>query len=374
MIKHADTRGFTLIELLIVMAVMGLVLAAASDTFVTLLRGYKTQSKIAETNIEGIIGLELMRQDIERAGFGLPWGPLTMPAYSEASQATASKYNDSPNNPPRPILNGADGWVDPSQVFSNSDYLVIKATNVAGNDTSQLWTYMTTSGINVWDTSPGPPETPADGDYVIVLSPGTGSNDARNLLSSGQMPVALPNSSDPQPQLIFAIAPSDLGTVPRMPFNRSDYYITTTSVDVPQRCAPNTGVLMKATVGLKAADGQLRNYLPLLDCVADMKVLFRLDTDGDGTIDTDTGILKDPSGVDLSAQDIRKQVKEIRVYILAHEGQMDKSFTYPAATIRVGDRGVEHMYNLGANIHYRWKLYTIVVQPKNMRQRYDDNG
>jgi len=109
-----------------------------------------------------------------------------------------------------------------------------------------------------------------------------------------------------------------------------------------------------------------------------MKVIFRLDTNGDGTIDRVTDFLNDPSGLPLSAQDIRKQVREIRVYILAHEGEVDKSFTYPTASIRVGDANIDsglgHTYNLGTYVHYRWKLYTIVVQPKNMRQRYDDNG
>jgi prepilin-type N-terminal cleavage/methylation domain-containing protein len=92
--------GFTLMELIIVMAILGLVLAATSDTFVGLLRQYKQQGKIAETNIEGIIGLELMRQDVETAGFGLPWVIPTGVTYNEA----AVGYNDSPSSPPKAIL------------------------------------------------------------------------------------------------------------------------------------------------------------------------------------------------------------------------------------------------------------------------------
>ena len=65
--------GFTLIELLVVVAILGLVLAGISDLFISLLGQYKQQGKISESNIEGIIGLELLRQDLERAGYGLPW-------------------------------------------------------------------------------------------------------------------------------------------------------------------------------------------------------------------------------------------------------------------------------------------------------------
>ena len=97
--------GYSIIELLIVIAILGFVLAAGSDMFVGTLRGYKQQSKIAETNIEGIIGLEMLRRDLENAGYGLPWvypsGGLA--AYGEAVNATASGYNDSSSAPPRAV-------------------------------------------------------------------------------------------------------------------------------------------------------------------------------------------------------------------------------------------------------------------------------
>ena len=98
--------GFTLIELLMVMVIFGFVMAAISDMFVGILRGYKQQSKIAETNIEGIIGLELLRRDIQSAGYGLPWMMPGEYTYSEVTNATALAYNDGSPNPPRAILSG----------------------------------------------------------------------------------------------------------------------------------------------------------------------------------------------------------------------------------------------------------------------------
>jgi len=69
--------GVTLLELLIVMGIFMIVIAAASQMFVSLLSDYKQQSKITVTNIEGILGLEMMRRDVENAGYGLPWDGLT---------------------------------------------------------------------------------------------------------------------------------------------------------------------------------------------------------------------------------------------------------------------------------------------------------
>ena len=70
--------------------------------------------------------------------------------------------------------------------------------------------------------------------------------------------------------------------IPVRPFNRAEYYIDNTAV--PQRCAPNTGVLVKAVVAHDAA-GTTPTLLPLLDCVADMQVVYGLDNNADGAVD-----------------------------------------------------------------------------------------
>ncbi len=65
--------GFTILELMIALAIVMLVLAAATTFFIGTVRQYKIQTKIVETNIEGVLGLELLRQDLESLGFGVPW-------------------------------------------------------------------------------------------------------------------------------------------------------------------------------------------------------------------------------------------------------------------------------------------------------------
>ena len=175
---------------------------------------------------------------------------------------------------------------------------------------------------------------------------------------------AFPTEFSPPPASTarFVIYGIDPDTNLRMPFNRADYYIQRLA-SIPQACAPNTGILYKASIN--QGDGA-RNPEPLIDCVADMQVIYRLDTNNDGAIDS---TVNDISG--LTAQQIRDRVKEVRVYILSHEGQSDMSFRYRNSTITVGEFGVGRTFNLSSTIgsgweNYRWKVSTLVVKPRNL--------
>ena len=175
-------------------------------------------------------------------------------------------------------------------------------------------------------------------------------------------------------RLVYGIDPD---YAPKMPFNRADYFITSIDTSgnriVPKRCAPNTGVLVKAVVNHN--DGGF-TYLPLLDCVADMQVIYGMDLDNDKDFEPLVALSLDGYSEDLTAtssQTIRDQVKQVRVYILAHEGQKDPTYTYPSSTVSLGgDVSLGRTFNLATRIgdpeykNYRWKLYTIVVTPNNL--------
>ncbi len=373
--------GFTLIELLVTIFILGLVLAGITQMFTGILSQYKQQGKIAETSIEGIVGLELLRQDIENAGFGLPWRIPDGVTYQEASAAAAAAYNDCDSaatppkyNPPRAFVAGSGAG------FNGSDVLVIKATNVARNDTAQKWTYINS------DNTPQPwnvgAEDLASDDRVIVIFPGTSDTNLRTLVtnSSNNWKTTFGSTADFTPgsgyNFEYGVAakdPDDPTQPLRMPFNRADYYIASRATSsVPERCAPNTSVLLKTVIS--HADGVRRDPMPLLDCVADMQVSFQLDRDGDGTAESSAEILSDPTGTYLTAEQIRNQLKEVRVYILGHEGQRDKTYTYPTQKICVGEiaSGVcaspGREFDIGGNVNYRWKVYTLIVKPNNLKQ------
>lgn len=390
MIKRQE--GFTLVELLITMVIFVFTIAAASNIFVSLLTQFKQQSKIAETQIEGLVGLETLRRDIEQAGFGLPWvvpTSVTTATYLEAAaSATAPSpvlYNDAPD-PPRAIFSGNN-----IAGLRGSDYLVIKATSIANNDAAMRWTYVVATGsgnriIQAWD----PPRENMINNYrAIALIPTRGENNQRILVTdvTDNTKYSI-GFSDPFPAVFSPITLNDLylvyGVDPdtdlRMPFNRADYYIRRVAASTPARCAKgvaatnNTGVLVKSLIN--QADGVRGAGVPLLDCVADMQVFFRLDRNGDGTAEEDTDVLTSATGTALTAQQIRQQLKEVIVYILAHEGQKDTTFTYlctpPACNankIAVGEPGLENNYDMTLITewqHYRWKIYRIVVKPNNL--------
>lgn len=362
--------GFTLIELLVTMVIFVLAIAAASQMFVGQLTQFKQQGKIAETNIEGIIGLELLRRDIEHAGYGLPWN-MNGANYSEAVNDAATAhddtlFNDSTTNAPRAVFSGNGIGVN------GSDVLVVKAVNVATNDAAQRWTRLGTGDVKRNGLSG---DNFANNDRVIVISPGSADVNRRTLVNglfnaTYNTTSTFAPADNTETNIIYGV---DADTNLRMPFNRADYYIKTPATTMPTRCATGTGVLYKATVnhgGMTA--GELREF-PILDCVADMQIVYRLDTDGDGIINSSTD---DLTGLDANA--IREQVKEVRVFILAHEGQRNISYTFTNFTgvatcptcITVGESAV-----LGQDLdisaitnfqNYRWKVYTVVVKTNNL--------
>lgn len=357
--------GFTLVELLIVIAILGIVLAGVSELFTGIFTAYRQQSSIAETNIEGNLGLELLRQDLANAGYGIPWVIPGSVAYSEVT-GSGSAYNDVLPAPPRAIVIGNGAGVDIAQ----SDELVIKSMSIARNDSCKRWSYVRsdpTVTVKSWDMAS---ETPAAGDHVIAIAPGIAEGARRTLVTSSTnssvwhvtfntaaanfAPAVFSNDT----HYLYAVSPNTAS--PRMPFNRADYYISTSNV--PQRCAPGTGVLLKRVIS--HTSGERQDSLPLLDCVADFQAIFRVDANGDGIVDSG------PSTGLATAELIREQVREVRVYILSHEGERDRDYVHSANSIYVGDPslGQGHTVNItGDAKHYRWKVYTLAVKPLNMR-------
>jgi prepilin-type N-terminal cleavage/methylation domain-containing protein len=400
-------EGFSLTELMITMAVFVVFIAAASGVFTGLLTQFKQQSKLAETSIEGMIGLEILREDVEQAGYGLPqtltgvadadgdgnfWehlGGIYQEAVSAATTPDPATFNDSTRDidgdgnvgeEPRAILSGDNSG------FNGSDYLVVKALNVARNFTAGKWQYLYSDGskepwIPQWE------EVDRDNNNdqystvrVIVISPGSTESNAMSLIVSGGTYSSIDVSGLPSsgfwpatgspPNVMYGVDPD---TSLRMPFNRADYYISNSNV--PSRCAPNTGVLVKATIN--HGDGK-RNAMPLLDCVADFQVDYWLDTDGDGDIDWAPS--DDISS--LTAKQIRDQLREVRVYIVAQDGQRDMNYDFSKNNTRQYLSAQEFLdtyshtvnfVNLKTQIgdpeykYYHWKLYTVIANPTNLR-------
>jgi len=391
--------GFSLVELIITMTVFVMAIAAATSIFVPMLTQFKQQSKIAESQVERLVGLDILRKDIEQAGFGMPWIIPAGVTYLEANDEPAtpwfdSNYNDGPpsnhtrgtelagnSNPPGALRSGNN------VALNNSDVLVIKATSIATNDTASKWTYVTglVGGghlVNIWGSAL---EDLNNRDRVIVMIPMRGETNQRILVNSGGnfsvlfnpagLPVAYAPSTERDVFLVYGVDPN---TDLRMPFNRADYYVRRPAGagEMPPRCAQGTGVLYKGIVN--QANG-LYNEIRIVECVASMQVLYGWDADEDGDFEpwvagsTDT-YLDDIDNKESS--EVRERVKEVRVYILAHEGQRDSGYNFNAFTgggtkVWVGEFGSGDNFDLSVipdYQEYRWKVYTVIVKPANLRE------
>lgn len=444
----ASKKGFTLVELMVVMLITMFVLYAATQTLGSMVLQFKQQSKITETNIGSILGLEILRRDLHRAGAGLPYSdnpqynsntnlpenasPIFSISYPELQTGInavagfdSSTMDDggTPGNPPKAVSMALS--VGPN----GSDYLVVKGFSIADNNAAGKFNLLSATGTsNTYSTSGA---NLSSTDRAIVLSPdfvtansystftliapgGVWSNVYNSIIATG----ASYNQAD-KTRIIFGLdsrssasSPESLTSVVA-PFNRADYYISYRNV--PEKCAhfsdldatnptdrtglakPGTGVLVKVTMDLADGDfyskgnnkSNFTEEIPLLDCVADFKVLYRLDTNQDGGLDmysdgvTFSGAA--PAGWTGSAYDIRRNVREVIVFALAHEGAYSRDFLYTAdldadndpKTIDVGELSFGHVRAANTSFdlskmdprwqNFRWKVYELAVKPTSLR-------
>ena len=384
--------GFTLIELIISLAIFGILMTMVFNTFIPVMQTNSRQGGISETKIETGIGLDLLRADLEHAGFGLPWmfpaGGVPNPYSEPAAPATT---NDALTKAVPRALTSMDATT--IGLNNGSDYLAIKALNVARGVSSQKWGWLGRDAAhNASVQSMGAEAFDVANDWVIAIRSEVTPGENRQLVLVGAglnnfyakptsialdpfAPLATANDPDGDRYILYGLVSNTPPVAPKRPFNRTDYYIN--NAVVPAHCAPGTGTLTKAV--LNQSDDSFDDMLPIIDCVADFQVVYYLDTNGDGGWDPPRSNANGLAG--LTAEQIRNQVKSIRCYILTHEGGVDRNYTYPNATINVGDVSDDNTtlnagrtFNLstlpgiGATwANYRWKVYSLAVTPRNLQ-------
>ena len=359
--------GFNLLELIIVMAVLGVVMAMNNQLLVSLMTGQRQQASVVSSQFETALSLEIMRADLSHAGFGLADEFASTPGtYTEATSAPAQQFNDAPNVP-RPLVHSND-VSSVSGYLANSDYLVIKSPAVGMNSAAGKWTHITGSTVHVWNDLSLDMEN--NKDYMIVIKPRTAlGGKSKLIVSSGTYAIHYVTGT-----VDAAFQPTGTGvryiaygvddtTLPTMPFNRADYFVKRDPANINQSCATGTGTLIKAIV---KPGGSVTEY-PLMECVANMQVVFRLDTNSDGVPDSTVNGISS-----LDSFTMKEQLKEVRVYILTHEGTRDNSYKQlGSSSITVGpDTVLGTSVNLSSLVgtdwnRYRWKVHTLFVKPKS---------
>lgn len=408
---NGGSRGFSLVELMIVMTITVFVLAATSQILVSLISNFKQQGKIAESSIERVVGLEILRRDIQSAGFGLAsglknsisiyqeaddWSKLSH--YTEATNPSGSDphpsyikpadFNDSnPQTAPRAFIITTPTWS-----FNDSNYIVIKSANLgstaaAGKFHILRYDHILDEGVvNAWYPKNNNPLTDANlipDDYVMALTirdkewiglVNAAGDKTKYYARFKDVDIFTPPNDRKSVHLIYGLS-SD--KVPVAPFNRADYFISDYAEIVPADCAPGTGVLVKAS--MLHGDGKLGNEQPLLDCVADIQVVFTLDENGDGNISPINSIGH------LSAKEIKEQLKQVSLYILVQEGRANarrKFYPDPAdesvTTINVGmlDKYGDLIYGRAFDLNehvgstfnnYKWRVMQLTESPSALR-------
>jgi prepilin-type N-terminal cleavage/methylation domain-containing protein len=367
----SDKKGFSLLEILIAIVIMGIVMAMNSQLLMDLIRGQRQQAGVVTSQFETSLGLEMLRSDVASAGFGLPDEfASSLGTYTEATADPAQQFNSAPNVPKALVhSNNVGAFTD---YIANSDYLVIRSPAIGMNTAAGKWTNITGTTVHIWndvnlDMVNGQ-------DYMIVIKPRSALGGRSKLIvSSGAYSLQYitstldaafqPSSATGERYLAFGIEDS---ITPTMPFNRADYYIKKPAV-TNVNCAPGTGTLYKAIVKHgPAGTGGATEEFPLVECVANMQIVFRLDTNLDGVPDQ---TVSDISGLD--ALSIKEQVKEVQIYILAHDGILDRGFTYSGANpVTVGPSVATgtsvDLSAFGTDwSRYRWKIHTLIVKPKS---------
>ena len=356
-------KGFTLIELLIVMAILSIVLAIVFNFFYQTLSSYIEESGITESSIEKYIGLEILRKDIEMAGFGLPWEINNSVNYQEAK--SDNSYSVDPSS-----FNGSGTPFAFS--FSNnggyngSDILVIRSS-VANidNDSARKWGYAYYDGSQ-WCIKSLSGLNFNNNDYFIAIDP---SSRALKCFNNNCTDEWYSHSLNPdlgseynKIYFIFGITSSDL----RMPFNRVDYYIKRPNDNFPKKCNRDTYILYRSEI--RHSDGERYEH-PILDCVVDFQVVFGIDSDDDGVIDLWE---KDLSSL-TSPEDMRNKLKELIIYIVHQVGERNKTKVFNKSSIELkfpdNSSKIIDLTTISNYKFYRWKVIKFKVIPLNLIPR-----
>lgn len=339
-----NSKGVTLIEILVVLVISLIALGALYETYITLLGSQKQQKKIAETNLQVLMALEILRKDLELAGFGLPRATSIPLNYQEASQSPASTYNTAPNDLPKPLDIG-------NNPYNNADYLVIRSSSAnIDKKAARKWGYAYYDGSN-WQIISLSSEDFEGSDYCLAF------NTQKTLVNWNFNCLSF-TSKDTSEIYYFIIGINDSSL--RMPFNRVDYFLEKPA-NHPQKCHPDTYELYRSEI--QHTDGSLDKQ-PLLDCVLNFQVVAGLDTNNDGYIDTWSKSL-----TTFTAQDIFNQVKEIAVYLIYQEGEKAKRSVYNNSTITITypDNSTQS-FTLPSNYqYYRWKSIEMRIKPLNLQ-------
>lgn len=296
---HARAHGFTLIELLVTMVIVLIVITAAYQSYIQLLRGFVTESSIMESEMEAVVNTNLLRLDIAHAGYGLARDQSNRPILWNNSEKTLTIRSTIDN-----LKEETLGWV-----LCNNGTMIQNNNNLSSDSLDS---------------------------YVFL-------DDKQEYKSDGA-------SSCPSSGVFIGYPHYDGSDEPDGCVGQPCYNVTYTlsSTQSLEDCAAGTSNLQRTVSGGA-------NWRPVLNCVADWQVAFKLKGEDNPRTDISS----------LSLDECYEDIEQIHVYLLVQEGRYDRNFTFSDDISKYYDVNLSIPSTSEAS-HYRWKMRKISVNPKDM--------
>ncbi|EDP73447.1 hypothetical protein, partial [Hydrogenivirga sp. 128-5-R1-1] len=304
-------------------------------TYIKLLKGFKSESEKISSQIESLVGLEVLRLDLEHLGYGIS--------------------NDETNL----ILS----W------DSTNKELILRSTLNNTNSSTRGY-ILTKCNAGTLDVNYDGREDKTN-PYVSVLD-----TENWNFFDTGQVvnnTISLNSQTCSNTKVYVAFPIRDVvynGTSNGCLVSYCEQITYTLSnANLISRCNPGTYNLVRR-IGTANTGGE-----PILNCVSDWKITVDIDLDGNGVIDsTETDLTFNNLDVDLNGtienSEIRNNLKAVNVYILIQDGKYDPEYTYTQVSNCGADKCVSingELLKLPANyIHYRWKPLKIKIKPMDL--------
>lgn len=336
-----NKKAFTVIELLVAIAITSVLLAAVYFTYNNLFKKSKYETYIAEAEIEKTIGLDLIRLDIEHAGFGI----------TDVETCPTVRFGTSFPSP---------SDCDDDLSFSQNA-LVIRSMINNTNQKEIGWVYVDcTSGA--WPT--GAPS------LIDERMDNTNNNLIFIDATSGNFAATGTFGTCPGTGIYLAYPYDSLtnmdNCVDLQYCHRIVYKLSSTTEDY---CHPSTRSLLRGIDGTASSGGN-----PILHCIGGMEVKVDIDTDSDGITDLeyqDFSVLDINGDGVVASDEIINHLSRVHVYFLMQVGKKDPKFTFPKSTLSINEGGTTVEFDLSSLIgsgyqNYRWKIVKISVVPMNL--------
>ena len=297
-------KGLTVAELLIAMLITIILITIMYFSYSKLVKSTTQETSSIKTQLETLTGIELLRLDLEHAGYGIA--------------------RDEPS--------------DIIEWDNSTKSLTIRSVLNNTNKATQSWALV--------DCSSGIPVIVASGSNLSSSTQVVYLTTNRTFVANGTL------NSCPTNDILMAF-PYSSGTSGCS--KQFCYKITykLSSAQPLQICNPYTHNLLRAV-------GRSNGY-PVIDCVADFVTTFDYDSNGDGILSNSerNQLLHTFSCNSTNCS----RLKQINIYLLVQEGKKDPEFFFNGNTT-IDNITLQLPPDY---VHYRWKIIKLTAVPMELK-------